>query len=488
MHLFFSPARFFPSISDATQAFIRAAYGLLLFGTLLQAMPQARRFFVSERWRGYAKSSPAVDAVQNPIVMPLIVGIWSLTAILLIVGRWTLVAAGINLIFAHYYCVQMRWKSVVRGLGAPGLMTYWLGFAIFLLELTVRVGPGVRDLALLVLQVDFSFIILSAGVYKFTAGYAHNQGMELGMVNPEWGYWWRFYRTLRPSHWLFHTLNHLAWGTEVAAALLMLVPPTRFLGGLLIILSFAFIATQIRLGLLCEMVMICGLLFVHPGSLVDGWLMRIMHAAPLASRSMPLLSGVVGTLLWAYLVLLPLAHAGMYYNFYARKRLPAPLQRAVERYTNFFGMIIWRVFSVDVVNFFVTIDRLDGATGERAAISSWGNPLRLRYNHVVESITVTSLFTTLKYYPSNTALFRERVLRYARTLPPDGAALVFNYFSVTKNAGDFSFTPVAEYHVDAARTAVDERLINAAISVYVPNAASPVHEGAVPGSYAPLAS
>ena len=32
-------------------------------------------------------------------------------------------------------------------------------------------------------------------------------------------------------------------------------------------------------------------------------------------------------------------------------------------------------------------------------------------------ICLTSLFTTLKYYPSNDAIFRERLLRYARTLP-----------------------------------------------------------------------
>ena len=40
---------------------------------------------------------------------------------------------------------------------------------------------------LLVLQVDLAFIMLSAGVYKFTAGYPHNHGMELGLCNPMWG-------------------------------------------------------------------------------------------------------------------------------------------------------------------------------------------------------------------------------------------------------------------------------------------------------------
>ena len=43
----------------------------------------------------------------------------------------------------------------------------------------------------------------------------------------------------------------------------MLVPPTRMLGGMFILVSFVFIATQIRLGFLCEMVMVCCLIFVY---------------------------------------------------------------------------------------------------------------------------------------------------------------------------------------------------------------------------------
>jgi hypothetical protein len=64
--------------------------------------------------------------------------------------------------------------------------------------------------------------------------------------------------------------------------------------------------------------------------------------------------------LWVYLILLPLAEAGLYYNFYARRALPAPLQTALERYTNFFGIILWRVFSVDLVNFFIRLSRVRG--------------------------------------------------------------------------------------------------------------------------------
>ena len=497
-----------PQISVQTQAFFRMAYGLLLAATLLWALPHWRRFFLSERWGGYSKSARDVDFIQNPIIAPILGAVWFLCAVLITLGWWSIGAAFLNLLLCRYFFVRMRWKGVQRGMGAPGFMTYWLAAAVLLLEYTLKYAPSgeLRSLALLVLQVDFAFIMLSAGIYKLTAGYARNHGMEGGMVNPEWGYWWRFFARRSPHSWIFKILNQLAWSTEVFAGMLMLIPQTRFLGALLILFSFIFIATQIRLGLLCEMVIVCCLLFFYPGSYGDQFLSAIMPAASAASSyaitseapaavavggRLALFNQLLAAALRAYLVLLPLSHAGLFYNFYARKRLPAPLQRALEVYTNFFGIIIWRVFSVDVVNFFILIHRRprtdDGGGGERDLISRYGLGGGLRYSHVGESITVTSLFTTLKYYPSNDELFRERLLRYAGTLAcPEDCVLDFEYVSVRKAEDHFDFVTVAEYTVDPYAGTIEERVLNEIVSVRAAHPASPVHEGARPGSYAPL--
>jgi hypothetical protein len=147
-------------------------------------------------------------------------------------------------------------------------------------------------------------------------------------------------------------------------------------------------------------------------------------------------------------------------------------------------MIIWRVFSVDVVNFFIRIwrePRDGGARLPAGRLGSWP-----RFNHVGEMICITSLFTTLKYYPSDDALFQERVLRYARTLPYEpGDRFVFEYVSVMKRETHFEWMPVAEYRVDIETGAVTERTLDASFSTRAAHATSPVHEGAVPGSYAP---
>jgi hypothetical protein len=489
MNWFLSPDGFLaPTLSAQTQDLIRIAYGVLLLLTLVQAWPQRLRFFCTDRWRGYAQSSPRTDRVQNPRVASVLLIAWAGCAFLMIIGVATVPATLVNVVLARYFFIHMRWKGVLRGMGAPGFMTYWLAVVVCVLEVTTRWASPARPLAVLVAQIDFAFIMLSAGIYKLTAGYARNEGMEYGLVNPEWGYWWRAYRKLRPGHPLFRTFNHLAWGTEVVAAALMLIPATRLLGGLLLLASFVFIASQIRLGYLCEMVIVATMLFFHEGSVGASIAGRLAPtSAPVMEQSSMLATRAVQLLLWTYLALLPLAHGGLFYNFYARSRLPAGLQPLLERYTNAFGVIIWRVFSVDVVNFYILIHRQAAGDGARVLVSRYGWWGGLRFNHVGESITVTSLFTTLKYYPSNSPLFRERLLRYARTIAcAEDETLVFEYVGILKEHDRFAFRSLAEYVVVPRVGTVAEHVLDPTSSVGSPHAESPIHEGARPGTYVPL--
>src|SRR5262249_25613221 len=308
-------------ISPLVETIIQRAYGVLLLLTLVSTLPHARRYFLSERWGGYGQRGLLVDAVQNPIGVVVVIAVWIASAIALVLDRAVVAAATINLALCWYFFVWMRWHGVLRGMGAPGFITFWLGGGVWLLALT-RTTLAAHNVALWAMQVDFALIMISAGVYKLVAGYRLGDGMDLGMVNPEWGYWPSQWTAWRPSHPLFRFLNEMAWLTEVAAGILMLVPPTRLLGGMLILFSFVFIATQIRLGFLCEMVIVCCLLFI------PGERSLIAHVDPPAWQ--PLLIGA----LWTYVVLLPLARLGMYYNQLRHRALPKPLQFALDAYAN----------------------------------------------------------------------------------------------------------------------------------------------------------
>ena len=483
---------FHPTLSTATQALIRCIYGVLLLGTLVQALPQARRFFVSERWGGYAKSNRRVDLVQNPYALPFVMGAWLACAVLLITGRWTALASFVNLLLCRYFFIAMRWKGILRGIGAPGFMTYWLAACVFFLEYASAYDRSgtVRSAAIFAFRLDFAVIMLCAGTYKSLAGYAQNDGMELGMVNPWWGYWGHLYGRIRPSYWLFRVLNHLAYGTEIVAGLLMLIPATQLLGAFLILGSFAFIALHIRLGFLAEMVMLCAFLFIPEGHWVDRLIVSFAPAAPgVGAGTFPWVNGTLTASLYAYSALLLLAKAGQYYNFLARRTLPGPLQKLLDGYTNFFGIIIWRVFSVDHTNFWARIWFQDRESGRRSVAAHFGS-LRaawgFRYAHVGEFICLTSLFTTLKYYPSNSALFVERLVRYSRTLDaPPRSDIVFEYMSVRKECDRFESVPVAEYTVDLETEQVAERVLDSSVSVRGASPVSPMHAGIKPGSYAP---
>lgn len=489
---------FLPDLSPHLQAFVRSAYGCLMLLTLAWALPHWRRYFVSERWGGWGESKPSVDLVQTPAVMPVVLAVWAAAAGALALGRWTVVAALVNLLLCRYFFVAMRWNGVLRGMGAPGFISYWMAAAVFVLEYTDQFAPNLHALALLVLQVDLAFIMASAGLYKLTAGYARGDGMDLGLANPEWGYWWRFYRRIPPGHWVFTAMNHAAWSTELVAAALMIVPhpDLRAAGGLLLAASFVFVGSQIRLAWLTEMVILGSLLLVPAGHAVDRWIGTLVgtgFSRPIGtivgagfSRPIDWINFALAICLVTYLVLLPLAHAGLLYNFYGRRTLPPPLQRLLERYTNVFGIIIWRVFSADHLNFFIRIYEQRG--GVRRLISRYGSWRALRYAHVAESIAVTTIFTTLKYYASNRRLFEARLLRYARTVPvADDAQLVFEYVSLQKREGRFEEVPAVIYIVSPRDWSITTRPLVDAFSVNAAHDQSPVHEGHMPGSYAPAA-
>lgn len=487
-------AFFTPRLSEPAQALLRISYGALQLLFLLQALPVARWFFVSERWGGYAKSHPLVDRIQNPRTLILVMAAWFASAIGLTAGVETVLCAFVNLLLCRYFFVHMRWKGVLRGGGAPGHMNYWIAACVFFLEYGRYADPSGRVLgaALLCFKVDYALIMLSSGMYKFFAGYPKNHGMELGMINPWWGYWGRFYKDLPPGHLVFRTLNHLAWSTEVVAAVLMLIPQTEVIGALLLMGSFVFIATHIRLGWLCEMVVICGLIYFTPGGWWDYQVGRFVSGAPVA-QTLPAIPhaihAAVAVLLWTYAALLPLAHAGLWTNFLARRRLPAPLQTALERYTVCFGIIIWRVFTIDVINFFVNVTIRDTRTGATRRYGRYDRPegsTRFRYWHVCEFVCFASVFTTLKYYASNRGLFRERLLRYARTIPcVEHEAIEFEYVSIQKRPDRFEFVPVAVFTVDPRARIVEERMLDGIVDIRAAHPASPVHEGVTPGSYAP---
>ncbi len=478
---------FLPTLSVSTQVVIRTAYGLAMLATILWTLLPGIWFFRSERWGGYGDRSPRAELLQNPFAHILLTGLWLVSVVSLIRGHNTVWFAAVNLAICWYYFVHMRWHSLLRGMGAPGFFCYWMGAAVLILETGRYLDPTgvVLAVGLLALQWDYALIQLCAGSYKGVCGYSRNTGMQLGLANPMWGHHWQFYKKMDPAHPLFRFLNQVPFRVQIMAGILMLIPSTRWIGALAIALSFLFVMTQIRLGFLLPKVMIGALLFVPAGSTFDRWLAQFVDTAPVAQGVPQLPLGMLALIvgfLTTYLVLLPLAKMGQWYNFLKGKSLPGKWQSYLERWCNAFGIIIWRVFSVDVIDFFVKVYLTDeeGEEFEYTCFGKVNGPTRGRYIQVAESIALVSIFTTLKYHPADSEFFREKLLRYARTLPHGGRGVRFAYVGLDHRKNQFEFTPMADFLVEPVAGTITRRGETRQVCEE-----SPVRASTQPGSYLP---
>jgi hypothetical protein len=477
------------ALSGHAETAVRALYGALLFVQLLYTWPNARRFYATTAFGGYMESTPRNDRLHTPATSTAVMLIWVACALSLATGVWVLGGALINFCLARYFFLSTRWRSILRGMGAPGHMNHWLAALALLLVFSERFDLHglLHSLTVVTFRVDFAAIMIAAGIYKIVAGYGRGEGFELGLVNPWWGHYPAAGRRFPADSIVFAAMNRLAYGTEILCGAAFFVPAVAPFAGIVLAASFLGVGRMIRLTALAEMVAICALLYVFPGDAVDKVLAFVPSApmAGLAPSWAMVLIAALAIMLGLYLIVLPFAYAGMAVNLYAKRRLSPWLQRPLDVFTRFFGLVLWRVFTTDVINFYteISVER----AGSRFPIDipgpllgRWG----LRYRHVGEFITLASVFTTLKYYPNDRALFERRILAYARSLQEDGL-VTFKYVIVVKRERRFAFLPVAQFVVDPAAGTVAESVLDPGFDVRRPADGSPVTPGTLPGSYAP---
>lgn len=482
------------ALSLPVQALIRGGFAVCTLGMLVLSLPNAHRFFGTAGRRGYADDGPWLSVVMHPLGRVLLLSSWIASACWLWMDQHTVLAAAVCLFWSRLFFIALRWKSLSRGMGAPGFMLYWLAALVFFLEWTRFYDPAgwLRPFVLLAFKVDFAVIMLCAGQYKLFSGYPQNNGMERGMVNPWWGRCWKFYRRFPPASPLFRFFNHCAYLGELICGALMLYPPTAELGGLAMAASFVFIFVHIRLGYLCHTVIVCCLLFCAPGGWVDSLLppAAVMNAG-MTHPALTALNAVFAAFLAVYLLLLPLAKGGLYYNFYAKKRLPEKLQAFCDRWTNLWGIIIWRVFTVDNTNFYVQAYFEDKDSGERHLYSRPGEydlASGLRYIHVCEFVCFVSIFTTVKYFPSNSPLFTHKLWRYTRTLPcPPNHRVVYQWIDLKKSKKEFEDVASREFILDPETQELTVTNLQDGTSATDQLRFAELVEGATVGSYAPAA-
>lgn len=484
----------FPPLPFETQAFIRATYGVLMFLFFSIMLPYSRVYFTSQKYGGCIERLPWTDALLTPWGYRLLMLVWMGTSLMLVFNIKTVPASLLNLALCYTFFIRMRWTSPLRGMGAPGFISYWMGAFIFLMELAHYFGDPqseLRSLVVLMFRLDFAIMMLDSGINKIFHGYPLNKGMNFGMVNPAWGYWPIFFRRFPAHSFIFHFFNHSAYFFQILGALLLLFPPTYWLGAFIIFGSFFLVLLIIRLGVLCPQLMLITFIFTKYDGIVDSILQNFpgtLLMPPAGSQYIPWLSMTVKTLVITYIILLPLAKIGMYANFYFKKTLPPLIQRSLETYTNAVGIILWRVFTIELIDYYMRAYFQDPATGKRTPYTRLGrwkwNQLN-RFLWVGESIMSVIVFNTERYF-LQPELFHKRILHYAGTFAcPSGQEVIFEWIVINIVNGRYVEQPAKEYRVDLKSGKIEEKILDAAALAEQKTRNIAMHASARPGSYAP---
>lgn len=462
-----------------------AVAGFLFFLDWLCYLPLARLFFGPGYGEGRMSRTP---------FWQIAFALWGAAALCLMVGFHRLEAAVLLAAVMRYYYIATRWTSLYRGGGAPGFMSHYFVAFIALFEIARTLDPfgGLLSRAFALYRLDLGLILLCAGTYKSLVGYLSGDGMEYGTVNPMWGYFHAKLRNWAPGRLFFRFQNVAAvlgeWFIGIALIGSLAYPSLAVWGGAVLILSFLYTAGLIRLGRLAFLMMTGGLLLLPD----LGWVPAQAAQAPRLDAPGWMIPAV-GAAMTALMILLPIVKAKQYLNLFGNKSLPEPFETMLSRYANFVPIILWRVFTADVTNFFIRIYETD-AQGREAVLldentaysyshrGSLGR--KWRFLQVTESIVLTTVFTTLKYFASNRALFDTRLVRYARTLgAKPGSTLRFQYVSIRKGAEAFEYAAACDFLVDPARGTVAERKILESFSYHATARFSPVRESAGYGTY-----
>ena len=117
--------------------------------------------------------------------------------------------------------------------------------------------------------------------------------------------------------------------------------------------------------------------------------------------------------------------------------------------------------------------------------NNWNNFLiKHRYLQVTESITIVSIFNTLRYCPSKRELFNSKLIKYSKTLPnSENNIIKYEYVKIIKQKTKFEFISAAYYFVNLKTKTVSEQILNPRYKPGKKALYSPIRESIDYGSY-----
>jgi len=394
----------------------------------------------------------------------------------------------VTTLIANYFFVFLRFSNIGRGMGAPGYFTFFsnlIGFILSIGELLDNaMAKNIFHHGLLSL---LGGIFLVSGIYKISSGYTYKNsyGINIGLCNEMWAYKPQLFRKIPPKSFVYRIAQLISTWGEICGGLLLICGFFSKIGSVILMIMFFGCGLFVRLGLLIPQIIFCLVLaFVEFKSESN----TPNNFGALFQVSTNSAQNFLSLFLALYFIVHILGEFLTYLYFLDQSELfkipgVARAGKIAHYYSKYFGTILWRVFTPDITGLHVNIYLVD-IEKKRRLISDWGRRGCFRFRYVGEAITVASIFTTLRYWPTDSNLFNARLLAYALTLKTDNVREIdFDVSRVKLERDESSLELVSRFIVNIDEKKVREITLNANFDLRKPEQFSSLNPNSKMGQY-----
>ena len=254
---------------------------------------------------------------------------------------------------------------------------------------------NVYSILISIIYVEFGFIFISAGIFKFLDSKKNSLSFAMGMMNPMWS---KIHTNFKLIHKLRYPLNYIGPINQILGGFLIItgIPRFQYIGFLILFFTFISITPFCKLAWLCPSISFCAL---YLGSKLE------------------LLSTVNLSIFLTCVFLRGLLNLEIYVEYFHNKKIRIPLVYILNKtYRKIMGVIIWKVFTYDVVRYigpapgYPQFLMLTSKSINSTTLYEFNN----NYSSVYHSIAMCSFLSSRKYLNEDT--FNHRLNLYLKIL------------------------------------------------------------------------
>tara|TARA_Y100001970_G_scaffold294294_1_gene449955 strand:+ start:24929 stop:26380 length:1452 start_codon:yes stop_codon:yes gene_type:complete len=435
----------------------RIICGIWFLIDLLSYLPSFFRYFGTQ----YQPNS----FIKNPLISKIVILLWFISCLNLILpGNSLLGAALLSFLFRYFY-IYSRSSNLFRGGGAVGMYPTFIINTIFLIELgyIFNFSEIYFTFVILIMFIHLGITIFDAGLYKCLNGYYNGHGIEYALNNHLWTYWAPFFNKYKIHNILWKIANIFISSFQVIIGILLINPFTVILGIKLLSFGFIFLGIFLKLGTLPFLIGSYQIL-LPDFSLFNNYSFEsyINHSTYLYYKLniFNYNQNLENFLIFIFLFLLFLyflVQICIYINFYFKYKFNFFIQILIDFLSLYSPILIWRVFSADVVNLLVNVYEINNNEKIRLNSEFFYNKnaknffAKFRFFHVAESCVLSSIFNSVKYNENNLISAKQKLIRYTKTLDDQKISLnnpiLYEVIILNKNNNKIIETLIEEWIV-----------------------------------------